>query len=353
MTADPGSIEITLRPGETEQATIYLDNPAQGGVFFTADQAGIQPSRQGNGNGSRNIEGSYLVCSGEKFHTNSVYTWNYRIYNGGNDNEWIKQIYLTLPNGLESTNATDFTGGSGGNMVFQGPLGNGVSMHWFGEDANGWGVVHMGELASSDVTLYTYSNLEEDVMIHYEVMGEVYGGPPHTVTGNIQLRNLGPVVPWISLEDSTGFLPGNHTDSLLVTVDATGMADGTYHAWVLLQDNFGHETIIPVNLTVDQFLGDVDNYPVDQTILIDIYPNPSSGITHFNIQVSEPQKMIIWISDMLGHNVRTIQGPANTGNYQFEFDGRDDNGNLLPPGLYLVRINSGDKMASRKFLLVQ
>jgi hypothetical protein len=352
LTAYPAVIDIILRPGETEQAAVYLENTFQGSVFFNADPAGIQPSKQGKA-GSRNIEGSSLVCSGEKFHTGKVYTWNFRAYNGGNDNEWIKQVYMTLPYGFESTNATNFTGGSGGDMVFQGPLGNGVNMHWIGEDASGWGVVHMGELASSDVTVYTYANLQEDLMIHYEVMGEVYGSPPHTVTGNFQLRNLGPVTPWLSLGDTTGFIPANHADSLILSVDAAGMEDGTYHAWVLLEDNFGHEIVIPVNLTVDQFLGKNDPSVLESEVMVDIYPNPSTGPAYIDIQLSEPERVIVRIADAQGHEVRKITGMEKATDFHLVLNGRDDSGNILSPGLYLVKIIAGEKMASRKFLLVR
>lgn len=351
ITASPAALDFLLRPGDIEQGTIHLSNTAGGLLEFTAYEAGIQPSRGQAGN--RNIEGSYLVTGAEKFRPGEVYTWNFRTYNGGNDNEWIKQIYISFPNGLELTNATNFAGGSGGEMVFQGPLGNGVSAHWFGEDANGWGVVHMGELASADVTLYTHANVQEDVMLSYDVMGEVYGGPPHTVSGTIPLRNLGPEIPWMSLNDSTGMIPGNHSDSVVVTVDATGLEDGTYTAWVLLQDNFGHEITVPVTITVDQFLGIEGTLPKDNKIMIELYPNPSSGMTYFDITLSKPERVMIRISNAQGNEVRSINSPANATDLHLVFNGRDEAGNPLPPGLYLVKIFAGNQIASEKLLLVK
>jgi hypothetical protein len=70
------------------------------------------------------------------------------------------------------------------------------------------------------------------------------------------LRNLGPVVPWLSLDNIAGSIPGGMTDSLRLTVNTEGMPDGKYQAWVILQDNFENEIIIPVNLVVDTFLGE-------------------------------------------------------------------------------------------------
>jgi hypothetical protein len=190
-------------------------------------------------------------------------------------------------------------------------------------------------------------------MLSYDVMGEVYGGPPHTVSGNILLRNLGPETPWLSLDDSTGMIPGNSSDSVIATVDATGLEDGTYTAWILLQDNFGHEITVPVTLVVDQFLGDEDNLLNDNDISIDIYPNPSSGIAYFEIELSEPEQVVIQISNAQGHPVRTITGPANARDFHCVFNGQDDAGNLLPPGIYFVRIMAGVHAGSGKFLLVR
>jgi len=351
ITTGTPALDFILRPGDTEQASILLYNNRDGGLEYAAELAGIQPSR--NKNGNRSIEGSYLVCNSGKFHTGEVYTWNFRTYNAGNDNEWIKQIYLSFPPGFETTVVTDFIGGSGGNMVFQGPLGNGVTMHWFGEDPNGWGVVHMGELAASDVTLYTHSTIQEDAMVHYEVMGEVYGNPPHTIVGDIFMRNLGPETPWMQLSDSSGFIPGHHADSVIVSVDASGMEDGTYHAWVLLEDNFGHEIIIPVTMTVDQFLGIGENSRNDERITVDIYPNPSSGIANIDVKLENPGWVIIRISDARGQEVRTLTGSSRSAENHLVFNGLDNSGNPLPQGLYHVKIMAGDQVEFCKLILVK
>lgn len=353
ITANPGQLEFMLKPGETDQKSILLSTTGYNSMKFTADPAGIEPSRQGKGNGSRNIESSYLVCTGEKFHTNSVYTWNYRTYNAGSDNEWIKQIYITYPDGLEITYATDFAGGSGGSMVFEGPLGNAVSAHWFGEDANGWGVVHMGESATADVMLYTYAYVNEDVSIHYEVMGEVYGGPPHTVTGDISLRNLGPEIPWMSLSDTAGSLYGNYTDSVTVSVDATGLEDGTYNAWVLLQDNFGHEITVPVSLTVDQYLGSDKPMPIANSMKVSTYPNPSGGCVNICFTLALPGDATVEISNPQGQIVRRITDHSLSTTHRIYWNAMDEAGNPVPDGIYLIKIISGSEAAFTKLVVAR
>jgi len=359
MTANPemvtgtNALEFLLRPGETGQSAIHLSNDAEGSLLFTADPAGIQPSQPAYGNGSRNIEGSYLVCNGEKFHTGEVYTWNYRTYNAGSDNEWIKQVYITFPFGLETTAATDFVGGSGGDMVFQGELGNGATAHWFGQDANNWGVVHMGETAACDVTMYTHNEILEDVSLHYEVMGEVYGGPPHTVSGDIPLRNLGPVIPWMTASDTAGFLSGHDSDSLVITVDATGLEDGTYHAWILMQDNFNHEITVPVTMTVDQFLGMGENAAEEESVVINVFPNPSDGPATIDIRLDRPSKATLSIFDVRGQSIRTLYDLPSSKKHIINWDGRDNGGNPLPEGIYFIKVMAGSEFGSSKLIIVK
>jgi hypothetical protein len=339
----PASFNFMLRPGESDTAALILTNPAEGDLNFSADISGIEPLAREIPSGGRNIEGSYLVCNADKFNIGQENLWNFRTYNGGNDNEWIKQIYISFPPGIELTTATDFIGGSGGNMVFQGPFGNGVTAHWFGEDTNGWGVVHMGELAVCDVRVNALTSLLEDISIHYEVDGEVYGGTPHVVSGVIPMRNLGEVIPWLSLDTTAGNLAGVTTDSLILTVNTEGMEDGKYHAWILLQDNFESEIIIPVNLTVDQFLGNDGITNSTGKINIEAYPNPFRDKTSIRITLAVRSGIRMDIFNSQGTVVRSAEfDPGNYLAFQYQWDGRDNGGNVLPAGVYLLRVNAGD-----------
>ena len=341
LQAENSPVEFLLRTGESGTTTLTLSNPASGDLDFSAFMAGIDPARKSINTGEPNIEGYYLVCDGELFHTDHEYNWNFRTYNGGSDNEWIKQIYITFPQGVSLVAASDFIGGSGGAMVFQGPFGNGVTAHWFGQDANGWGVVHMGETAASDVSVVMGTSIIDDIEIVYDVQGEIYGGPPHNVTGTIPLRNLGPVTPWLSIDKTEGTIPGSTNDSLQITVNAQGMEDGIYHSWIILQDNFESEIIIPVNLTIDTYMVD-PKPPFYQPEVFNAFPNPFKAQTTFNILLSDRSKAKLEISNSLGQQIKTISFlvEANT-RKTIIWNGLDLNGNRVPPGIYLVRLSTG------------
>jgi hypothetical protein len=344
LISSPASFDFYLRSGESETGALLLINNAQGELNFNADISGILPSRSESEPEDRNIEGSYLVCNATKFNTGKVNLLNFRTYNGGSDNEWIKQIYITFPTGMDLTTSTDFTGGSGGNMIFEGPLGNGVTAHWFGQDSSGWGVVHMGETATCDVTLNMLENLMGDIQLHYEVMGEVYGGPPHIVYANIPMRNLGPEIEWLNLDTIAGKLAGGVSDSILFSVNTEGLADGKYNAWIILEDNFGSKAIIPVSLTVDTFLDGPGTMDITHSGILKAYPDPFRDQIEISILLSQKTDFRLEISNMQGRLIRSFSSQAEAGAAKkIIWDGKDNNGNHVPPGVYLGHMIARDQ----------
>lgn len=74
------------------------------------------------------------------------------------------------------------------------------------------------------------------------------------------------------------------------------------------------------------------------------WPNPSSGSVRFGInhnQGSNPLQAVIELFSADGHMVKTLDGTIiGKGNRSYmDWNGRDDRGNLVPPGVYFYRIN--------------
>lgn len=202
----------------------------------------------------------------------------------------------------------------------------------------------MGETATCDVTLNMLESLLGDIQLHYEVMGEVYGGPPHTVYGNIPLRNLGPEIAWLNLDTTAGKLAGGDSDSILVAINTDGLFDGKYNAWIILEDNFGSKTIIPVSLTVDTFLNGPGTTDMPHYGILKAYPDPFRDQTEISIILSQKTDLRLEISNMQGKLIRSISSQAETGTVKnITWDGKDNNGNHVPPGVYLGHMIARDQ----------
>ncbi len=71
-------------------------------------------------------------------------------------------------------------------------------------------------------------------------------------------------------------------------------------------------------------------------------PNPFSEEVSIRLALPTPSALSIEVFDVGGRRLwRTTAGPAEPGTRSFRWDGRDEHGAAVPPGLYLVRAQAG------------
>jgi flagellar hook assembly protein FlgD len=59
------------------------------------------------------------------------------------------------------------------------------------------------------------------------------------------------------------------------------------------------------------------------------------------------------IFNLLGQSVRELVNAVQpAGQYEVRWDGRLDNGNLAPAGIYFYRLRAGQQMLTRKLMLL-
>ena len=90
-------------------------------------------------------------------------------------------------------------------------------------------------------------------------------------------------------------------------------------------------------------------------LLYQIDPNPFNTLTTIRYHVPQTGSMRLVVYDMLGRKVRTlIQGLVTSGSYEIDWDGTDDDGNILHSGVYFCHI-SGEYGTpdSKKMLFVK
>lgn len=346
LETDPAAIEWTLKPGELEYDTLYLHNSGPGDVAFTIDIAGMAPA--GIPSANRSMSGSTLVSSQEKVHTGKAYSWDLRTYCASTDSEWTRDIYIEFPEGIELTVGNEFTGGSGGPLLFEGPAGNGVTSHWHGEDENGWGVIHGTETATSQITFYVHNYLSGNPAMHYEIHGDIYGSLPHVVNGTLPILNLGPEVEWLSPEVSEGIIAGGITMPVVFTLNTEGMTDGTYQAWILVSDNHFNEQTIPVTLTLDTYLGTEDVILPEHGLTV--FPNPFSHMVNLSFISGKETYGHLEISNALGNCVFSGSMQVVKGKNTVIWDGKGNDHQEMATGVYFGRLSAGDDLLFFKMI---
>ena len=81
---------------------------------------------------------------------------------------------------------------------------------------------------------------------------------------------------------------------------------------------------------------------------LQIYPNPSCGISDIGYLISDIRYVALGVYDIHGQKIRTlVDEEQRAGEYVVQFDGSD-----LPAGIYFIRLQVGDHISSAKLILM-
>jgi len=84
------------------------------------------------------------------------------------------------------------------------------------------------------------------------------------------------------------------------------------------------------------------------------YPNPFNPSTQIQYSISSPVHVTLSVYNVLGQHVKTlVDQPINTALNQIEWDGTNENGLIVPNGVYFYRMNSTFGMNSKKMLFIR
>ena len=83
------------------------------------------------------------------------------------------------------------------------------------------------------------------------------------------------------------------------------------------------------------------------------FPNPARGQMELHFSLSRPVAASLEIHDLTGRRVRQLEpASARAGSQTLSWDGRDDRGVALRPGLYLARFTSGGRTLNRRVVVL-
>ena len=96
------------------------------------------------------------------------------------------------------------------------------------------------------------------------------------------------------------------------------------------------------------------NQTNSESVLLTNNPNPFNNSTNILFQVSKNGLVKINVFNILGQRVKKLVNEnKNVGKYQILWEGNDDNGNLVPSGLYLVNIKTKYSSKTLKISLLK
>ena len=352
LTVTPPSLEKTLAEGQTGTDSLTVSNPGGGVlkysviVFDTAANKKDIPAD--------NLLASYVTCSAVDFTPGQAISWTFAVHNQSADNECIKHVKLDFPPGVGVSSATNFSGGSLGDLIFQGTPGNGASMNWHGTGPLGQGVLKPGETATAVITGTIGETFPNDVFVVYDLRGDSAGGSPHVQPGSVKVKNAGISNSWVSVANASGSLLHNQSGTVKVNFNSTGLVPKNYYCDLIARDFYNNKMIIPVTLHVSWPVASGNPMGQAGNGLKTNVPNPFSTSTTLRFYLAGTRDVTVEIYNVQGIRVRTWSLAAfQAGDHFLLWDGKDDHGHPLPSGIYTCSILTRDFGGSQKLILIR
>jgi hypothetical protein len=169
---------------------------------------------------------------------------------------------------------------------------------------------------------------------------------------------------------------GGITVSGINSVDSIAIGEGPIFKINLMADNSSNVVNVGLNFNMVNLTDIFGNYnllytstngvfiitglgTVDETVIptkfsmSSNYPNPFNPVTHVNFDIPEQANVSFSIYSLLGQEVMSQTNEYQPGTYKLTWNGRDQMGNTLPSGVYLLRMESERFLKTRKLVLMK
>ena len=147
-----------------------------------------------------------------------------------------------------------------------------------------------------------------------------------------------------------------HTSGSVINIDYEPFI-GTSTITVIVND-FGLGELSDTtqfSLTIDNDLLAKSNLIPKKFKINRLYPNPFNPIININFDIDNPRNVSMSIVDITGREIKNIlkNKLMNTGNFNQQWDGRNNMGELVATGIYIIRISSEHQVLRRKITYVK
>ncbi|MCF7911387.1 MAG: T9SS type A sorting domain-containing protein [Candidatus Cloacimonetes bacterium] len=340
---DVDSVYYELEPLGTGSYEFTLSNTSDLPVeYYIRTDETTQPGRD--------VTGSNVTMNTDSFTPGETATWTFTVFNAGADIEWVSDVWLEFPLGVDVLDAENAVGGTGGSMNWDGTTGNGAVVNWHGLTINGWGVLRSGESAVWEVDVQLSTEFAGDMVIGWQVGGDGYGADPHIVSGELTL--LYPL-RWINLDTSSGILGGGESQVITINFDAGDIEEGMHTGDIVISCDSWDTKLIHVVLNVEDQGGEEGSLP-EVLELSGNYPNPFNPETEIFFRIPQAENINLKIYNLKGQYVCTLaDGEYAAGSHSVLWKGRDAGGRQVSSGIYFYRLEAGGQVLSSKMALIK
>ena len=92
----------------------------------------------------------------------------------------------------------------------------------------------------------------------------------------------------------------------------------------------------------------------ETTIKLNAYPNPISKSATISFSLSQPENVSIRIYDMMGRLIKKlVDAQMQAGAHQLIWNVKDEKGNAANEGIYFLRLENGNHLATIKLVVIR
>ena len=194
-----------------------------------------------------------------------------------------------------------------------------------------------------DLEIVTATKSGTIYIFHHD--GSIFNNFPYTVPGNIETT---PAIGKLDNDDDFEIVFG--TTSGLQVIDIKS-ASGPRSSWKLHRGNMARTGLYDGTLTS---IESKDHVLPDKFIVSQNYPNPFNPSTTIDIHFPESNNLIVSIFDVTGRLINTlVNNKLEAGLYSVEWNGKDQNGRLVPTGVYIMKVFSGHNVSTQKLAFMK
>lgn len=179
---------------------------------------------------AKSIAGSSLAIEPATYQPGTIIDYQVSVHNASTDTEWIKEVILQVPAGINIISVSNLVCSSG-NLV---PSISGSAISWYGTTSSGWGIIQGGQIATATLRLGIPASFAGIFHLSYTLNGDIYGNDPHSLSGNILLNMA---LDWLSFSPQSGSVAAGSSAEITVNYNSTALQPGSYFALIKVLSN--------------------------------------------------------------------------------------------------------------------
>lgn len=160
-------------------------------------------------------------------------------------------------------------------------------------------------------------------------------------------------IGWLTILGGDGTLDSGESQFITFNFNSSFMSPGNYEGDVFLTTNMGS---LPIHLqmVILEPLGIKDGTIPMKFAVSANYPNPFNPSTMFTISIPNQSKVSASVYNLKGRRIATLLNTKmESGDYDLTWQGRNDDGNLVSAGVYILRVDAGSFHHNQKMIYIK